>query len=84
MDLNVVKQVGSHKNIIAAPYAEQSFESLGIKRDLWIENNNGAIAWTHRKSGSADIFSYLIKNLTPFQRQSIFLFLVKNWNRATR
>jgi hypothetical protein len=44
------------KNFIEGPYQENSFEKLGISKDLVIEKNWHRIAWTHRKLDDADIY----------------------------
>jgi (4-O-methyl)-D-glucuronate---lignin esterase len=57
-----IKSFTGSKNVVVSPYMESSFEKLGVKKDLQIENNNELIAWTHRKIGNADI--YFISNQT--------------------
>lgn len=51
-----IKRLGNNKNITSSPYNERSFEKLGLEKDLVIDNNNGTIAWTHRKLPDADIY----------------------------
>lgn len=44
-------------NIFKAPYTAANLKTIGVKPDLLIENNNGEIAWTHRRwKRSAEIF----------------------------
>ena len=63
---DVLKELYSNESkkgkIVFAPYAETSFEKLGVKRDVEILNQNHSIAWTHRKTADADI--YFISNQT--------------------
>ena len=67
-----MKSFKGYKNVKAAPYAETSFEKLGVKKDLEIKNNNHSIAWTHRRIGDADI--YFISNQTNRQQPVEILF----------
>ena len=60
IDKEFIKPFSGNKKVVAAPYLENSFEKLGVKKDLIIENNNNSIAWTHRKKDGTDI--YFISN----------------------
>ncbi|MCH5687006.1 hypothetical protein LWM68_23695 [Niabella sp. W65] len=42
------------------PYREETFESLGVARDIDIAAGGAPIAWTHRKLADADV--YFISN----------------------
>lgn len=46
--------------VVETPYMEETFESLGVARDIDVTAGNHAIAWTHRKLGNADL--YFISN----------------------
>lgn len=51
---------GNSSRVIAIPYLKESFEILGIPRDLDATKNKARIAWTHRKLTDGDI--YFISN----------------------
>ncbi|HLP38212.1 glycosyl hydrolase [Lacibacter sp.] len=52
-----IKLFAKNKNVAAAPYMESSFEKLGVKKDVEIEDNDEhAIAWTHRTTKDAEIY----------------------------
>lgn len=46
--------------LIEAPFREDSFENLGLPRDLAIEEKQGAVAWTHRQLPDGEL--YFISN----------------------
>lgn len=57
IDEQWAKLFGKNKNVMVAPYMESSFEKLGVKKDVDIEENNQhAIAWTHRTTKDAEIY----------------------------
>lgn len=57
IDQQWIKLFGKIKNVEAAPYKENSFEKLGVHRDVEIEGNDQhAIAWTHRTTKEAEIY----------------------------
>ena len=60
IDIQYIKSFNGNKNVVAAPYMNNSFGSLGLKKDVIIENGNHALAWTHRRTTNADI--YFISN----------------------
>ncbi len=49
-----------NNKIAQSPYLENSFEKLGVKKDVEIINNNHSITWEHRRVNTADI--YFISN----------------------
>jgi hypothetical protein len=51
-----IKSFNDNKNVVAAPYYEDSFDRLGVKRDIEFTDSSHSIAWTHRTSGNADIY----------------------------
>lgn len=57
---------GKNNKLIATPYAEETFDRLGVSRDLDATANKERIAWAHRKISNADIDSngdiYFISN----------------------
>ncbi|MCH5719616.1 glycosylhydrolase-like jelly roll fold domain-containing protein [Niabella hibiscisoli] len=46
--------------VIEAPYTKETFEDLGVTRDIDATGSNQPIAWTHRKLEGADL--YFISN----------------------
>ncbi|MBS1655461.1 MAG: DNA-binding protein, partial [Bacteroidetes bacterium] len=62
---SVIKEIiGFNKKgrLLFTPFTNADFSKLGIEKDLDIENNSHALAWTHRKMGSMDI--YFLSNQT--------------------
>ncbi|MBL7744905.1 MAG: DNA-binding protein, partial [Chitinophagaceae bacterium] len=53
--------------LIFTPYTESSFAKLGLEKDVEILDTDHTIAWTHRKTGNADI--YFIANQKDSLRQ---------------
>lgn len=66
----------SNKNVVAVPYTNNSFEKLGLEKDVAIEGDNHSIAWTHRKYGDADI--YFISNQSNDAWQGTIKFRIKD------
>jgi len=56
IDKEYARSFNGNKNVTAAPYIDSSFEKLGVKKDVIIENDDHTIAWTHRKTGNSDIY----------------------------
>lgn len=46
--------------IYSTPFLQETFDMLGVPRDVDVTKNNGRIAWTHRRSNDEDI--YFISN----------------------
>jgi hypothetical protein len=61
---------------IEGPYKENSFEKLGVGKDLDFDHNGHRIAWTHRKLDDADI--YFLSNQSAFEEQVELQFGVHN------
>ena len=61
MGKEFIKLFNGNKNISSAPYMENSFEKLEVKKDIEILVGKN-IAWTHRKTANADI--YFLSNQT--------------------
>lgn len=55
-----LQSLGRNKNIICAPYKENSFSGAGIERDVTVVNGVKKIAWAHRQANDTDI--YFISN----------------------
>ncbi len=53
--------------VIETPYTKETFESLGVSRDLDATANSHPIAWKHRRTADADI--YFISNLENTSRE---------------
>ncbi|HSC55089.1 MAG TPA: glycosyl hydrolase [Phnomibacter sp.] len=49
-----------YKNVVAAPYTQNSFANWGIQKDMELLQGKNEIAWTHRKLADADV--YFISN----------------------
>jgi hypothetical protein len=88
VDQQWMKLFGKNKNVVAAPYMVSSFEKLGVKRDVSIEDNDEhAIAWTHRTTKDAEI--YFISNQSDTTQYFKIKFRVgqydhvENWNPVT-
>ncbi len=71
IDEQWAKLFAKNKNVMAAPYMENSFEKLGVKRDVEMLNNSNSIAWTHRKTTDADI--YFVSNQSDQINQTEFI-----------
>jgi hypothetical protein len=88
VDQQWMKLFAKNKNVVAAPYMENSFEKLGVKKDVTIEENDEhAIAWTHRKTKNADIY-FLSNQANSTQGFKIKFRVeqydhVENWNPVT-
>jgi hypothetical protein len=88
VDQQWMKLFAKNKNVVAAPYMENSFEKLDVKKDVIIEENNEhAIAWTHRTTKDAEI--YFISNQSDTTQYFKIKFRVEkydhveNWNPVT-
>jgi hypothetical protein len=51
-----IKSAGTKGNLIKLPFAENDFTKQGIQKDIEIERNDHAIAWTHRQLNDMDIY----------------------------
>lgn len=58
--LRALTGIGKKSRVVGVPYTDSTFAKLGLQRDVFIENNDHTIAWTHRRVDSADI--YFISN----------------------
>jgi alpha-L-rhamnosidase len=71
VDQQWIKLFGKNKNVVPAPYMESSFEKLGAKRDVEVIRGRNEIAWTHRKTGDADV--YFISNQSDSSMRTEFI-----------
>lgn len=67
----------SKGRLIETPYIEDSFEKLGLSRDLDATMNKTSIAWAHRKTNNADI--YFISNPENVKKSLSLSFRVKGY-----
>lgn len=81
VDQQWMKLFGKNKNVVAAPYMESSFEKLGVKKDVTIEENDEhAIAWTHRTTKDAEI--YFLSNQSDSLQNFKIRFRVGQYDHA--
>ena len=60
-------------NIFKAPYTEANLKQLRVKPEVVIENNNGEIAWTHRRwKRSAEIFFFSNQTAKAVTKKILF------------
>jgi hypothetical protein len=83
---HVLSNGAKKKNLIELPYADSSFEKIGLKKDVEISGNNHLIAWTHRRTADADI--YFLSNQSNTARNLKIGFRVTGklpeiWNPVT-
>jgi hypothetical protein len=60
IDRSFIRSFEENKNVVAAPYSEETFKKLSLERDVQVFNRPNTVAWTHRKLANADI--YFISN----------------------
>lgn len=80
-----------HKGkVITAPYQKNTFDEIGVARDLFATDSSGRhaenIAWTHRKGGNFDL--YFVSNQANEQRVINLSFRINGrvpelWNPVT-
>lgn len=70
------KNMGNIQNVINAPYKEENFEKLGLRKDVEVIKGKAFIAWTHRKVGGSDI--YFISNQTSTEQPIELLIRIKD------
>ncbi|MFV0606472.1 MAG: glycosyl hydrolase [Niabella sp.] len=83
---NAILAPSTKNNIMAVPYTKESFESLGVARDVEIFESEAAIAWAHRKTEKSDI--YFVANQENKTQEVSLSFSVKGyipeiWNPVT-
>ena len=71
------------KKIVSAPYGKNSFEELGIRRDVEIIVGKNSIAWSHRQMNNSDL--YFISNQINKEQPIQILFRIRDkkpegWN----
>jgi hypothetical protein len=76
VDKEYFKSFNGKKNVVTAPYDENNFEKLGVKRDVEVKKGKNLIAWTHRKEGKKDI--YFFANQTNQKAKVECVFSLKN------
>jgi alpha-L-rhamnosidase len=60
-------------NIVKTPYMDADLKKLQVKPDLVIENNNGEIAWAHRRwKKSAEIFFFSNQTAKAVTKKILF------------
>lgn len=81
VDQQWMKLFAKNKNVVAAPYMESSFEKLGVKKDVKVENNNQhIIAWAHRTTKDAEI--YFISNQSNVTQNLKIKFRVEEFDHV--
>jgi len=71
-----LKNPGNYKNTFKAPFTDDGFEKLGVKKDVEIISEKNKIAWTHRKTDDADI--YFISNQVNTAQEVKLSFRISN------
>jgi hypothetical protein len=66
---------GKKGKVLTLPYTDNSFSKLGLQKDVDVISPQHSIAWTHRKTGDADI--YFISNQLNKQQKTHISFRIK-------